>query len=86
MDSDRQTIKLSGLVVLFPHILGKIGPFLPIFWKKKCCFDTGLLPLFLAYGSYAAVGKVVDFEMYLLRCAVVFLISTQVPLAIVHPV
>ena len=81
MDCDTQTIKLSGIVVLFPYFLGKIGLFLPI-----CCFDTGLLRLFLAYGWYAAVGKVVNFEMYLLRCAVVFLISTQVPLAIAHPV
>ena len=34
MDCDTQTIKLSGIVVLFPNFFGKIGPFLPIFWKK----------------------------------------------------
>ena len=34
MDCDTQAIKLSGIVVLLPHFFGKIGPFLPIFWKK----------------------------------------------------
>ena len=34
MDCDTQIIKLSGIVVLFPHFFGKIGPFLPIVWKK----------------------------------------------------
>ena len=38
------------------------------FLEKNCCFDTGLLRLFLAYGWYAAP------------------ITTQVPLAIAHPV
>ena len=80
MDCDTQTIKLSGIVVLFSYFFWKIGFFFQ-FFDKNCCFDTGLLRLFLAYGWYAAVGKVVDFEMCLLRCIVcivVFPISTQV--------
>ena len=85
MDCDTQTIKLSGIVVLFP-IFWENWTFFANFLEKNCCFDTGLLRLFLAYGWYAAVGKVVDFEMYLLRCAMVSPITTQVPLAIAHPV
>ena len=49
MDCDTQTIKLSGIVVLFPIFLGKLDLFCQ-FFGKKCCFDTGLLRLFLAYG------------------------------------
>ena len=68
MDCDAQIIKLSGVVVLFPHFFWENWTFFAIFLEKNCCFDTGLLWLFLAYGWYADVGKVVDFEMCLLRC------------------
>ena len=45
---------------------GSFLAYLPFVFPLLKCFDTGFLWLFLAYGWYAAVGKVVDFEMCLL--------------------
>ena len=49
MDCDTQTIKLSGIVVLF-LIFWENWTFFANFLEKNGCFDTGLLRLFLAYG------------------------------------
>ena len=64
MDCDTQTIKLFGIVVLFPHFFGKIGSFLPIVWKKIVVLTQD----FCGYSWYTADTPPLE-RLSILRCA-----------------